>query len=133
MPSRALLSNWQTTIHRRDSSVTNMASDDTTRIRAGGRAHLYIEEWFEARGLNDEKVGNRIGRDRATVHRWRKEQHRLNPGKLAELAAALDLEPAELFRPPSSGPSLDVMVKDTDPNDRDMIVDVVRRLANKTG
>lgn len=110
-----------------------MVSNKGTKAWSGGRAHLYIEEWFDARGVNDEKIGNRIGRDRATVHRWRKEQHRLNPDKIAELAAALDLEPAELFQPPSSGPSLDAIVRDSDPADREMIVDVVRRLATKAG
>lgn len=95
------------------------------------RGHLYIDEWFAARGLNDEKVGNRLDKDRATIFRWRKEQHRLNPGKIAELASALDIEPEELWRPPDLGPSLDVMVKDSPPETQAMIADVVRRMAGK--
>jgi transcriptional regulator with XRE-family HTH domain len=100
-----------------------------TTVRRGSRGHLYIEEWFEVRGLNDEKVGNRIGVDRATVHRWRKQQHRLNPGKIAVLAEALDLEPEELFRPPGKRPSLDALIKDASDDVVDMAFDVVKRMA----
>lgn len=101
-------------------------------IRRGARGHLYIEEWFQQRGLNDEKVGNRIGVDRATVFRWRKEQHRLNPQKIAALAEALDLEPEELWRPPSRR-SLDALVKDAPDDVVDMAFDVLKRMAgNRT-
>jgi len=63
-----------------------------------GNAYLYIDEWFERRGVNDEKVANRIGVTRSAVFKWRKEQDRLSPEKMAQLAAALDIEPAELWR-----------------------------------
>lgn len=112
-----------------EATITGMTTPPL--LRRGARAHLYIDEWFAARGLNDEKVGNRIGRDRATVFRWRKEQHRLNPEKIAELASALDLEPSELWRPPASGPSLDAMVIDSPPETQAMIADIVRRMAGK--
>ena len=97
-------------------------------IRKGSRAHLYIEEWFKERGLNDEKVGNRIGVDRATVFRWRKEQHRLNPEKIAALAVALDIEPEQLWRPPARR-SLDALVKDSPADVVEMAFDVVKRMA----
>lgn len=106
--------------------VVNMATPPG--IRRGARPHLYIEEWFRERGLNDEKVGNRIGVDRATVFRWRKEQHRLNPEKIAALAEALDLEPQELWRPPTR-PSLDALVKDSSDDVVNMAFDIVKRMA----
>lgn len=62
------------------------------------------------RGLNDESLGNRMGKSRVTVWRWRTEQHRLNPQKIAELAHALGLEPEGLWRPPSR-PSVDAALK----------------------
>lgn len=99
-----------------------------TQVRRGARGHLYIEEWFKERGVNDEKVGNRVGVDRATVHRWRKEQHRLNPGKIAVLAQALDLEPEDLFRPPERR-SLDALVKDAPDDVVNMAFDIVKRMA----
>jgi transcriptional regulator with XRE-family HTH domain len=108
-----------------------MLSIMVTKIRRGVRGHLYIEEWFRERGLNDEKVANRIGVARETVFRWRKEQHRLNPEKIAQLASALDLEPPELWRPPGSGPSLDAMIQGSPPDTQAMIADIVRRMAGK--
>lgn len=111
-----------------EATITGMA----TRIREGSRFHLYITEWFEERGLNDEQVANRLDPpvDRATVFRWRKEQHRLNPEKIGKLAHALDLEPEELYRPPGR-PSIDAILRDADDNTRDMAADIVRRMVGK--
>lgn len=102
----------------------------TTRIRRGARAHLYIDEWMEDRGLNDEKVANRLGVTRQTIWKWRKEQHRLDPGKIAQLATALDCEPYELWRPPGLT-SLDAIVADAPEEVRNTAADIVRRLVSK--
>lgn len=121
------MSDWQTTLFPMEATVVIMATPP--KIRSGAKAHLYIEEWFRERGLNDEKVGNRIGVDRATVFRWRKEQHRLNPQKIAALATALDLEPAELWRPPAR-PSLDSLVRNSPDEVVELAFDVVKRMAS---
>lgn len=126
MPSTDLLSVWQTTPNYRRSTIANMV----TGIRKGARGHLYIEEWFKERGLNDEKVGLRLDKDRATIHRWRKEQHRLNPEKIAALAHVLDLEPEELFRPPRRR-SIDAALKGADDDVLDMAYDIVVRMMGK--
>jgi transcriptional regulator with XRE-family HTH domain len=93
-----------------------------TRIRRGGRGHLYIEEWMAERGLSDERLAGRLGVARETVTRWRGQQHRLNPDKIAALASALDMEPQELWQPPGR-PSLDALVIDA--------ADIVRRLVSR--
>lgn len=62
------------------------------------------------RGLSDERLAGRLGVARETVTRWRRQQHRLNPDKIAAIANALDCEPEDLWRPPTR-PSLDAMVK----------------------
>lgn len=88
-----------------------------TRIRQRRqKTHLYIEEWMEARGLSDQRMAERIGVDRVTVTRWRGQQHRLNPEKIAAIAAALDIEPRELWRPPAAAtrPSLDALLEGHD-------------------
>lgn len=108
-----------------------MIASMATRIRQSARRHLYIEEWFEFRGLNDEKVGDRLGLDRTTIWKWRKNQSRLDPGKMEALAQALDIEPAELYRPPSS-PSLDAIAKDY-PDDLKQKAAEIVRLLGKTG
>lgn len=78
------------------------------------RGHLYIAEWMEERGLSDEKLAKKLGVARETVTRWRNQQHRLNPDKIANIAAALDLEPWQLFAPPapSNRPSIDALLRD---------------------
>lgn len=102
----------------------------TTRIGQRRKAHLYVKEWMDHRGLSDEAVANRLGVARETIWRWRTEQHRLNPEKLAALASALSMEPEELFRPPSQ-PSLDAIVKDAPEELRNTAADIVRRLVGR--
>lgn len=104
-----------------------------TRIGRRQKAHLYIQEWTEVRGLSDETLADRIGVARQTVYRWRTEQHRLDPPKIASLAAALDLEPEELFRPPSR-PSLDAKIKtlsDEEAKEAAEMLDIFVRRAKK--
>ena len=108
-------------------------ADMATRITQIGRrrrGHLYLEEWFEARGLNDEKIGKRLGLDRTTVWKWRKQQHRLDPGKIAALAGALDCEPEDLWRPPSR-PSIDAITKKLPDEIHGDVVEFARRLAKR--
>ena len=103
----------------------------TPRIGQRRRAHLYIDEWFEHRGVNDEKVGKRLDLDRTTIWKWRKNPSRLDPGKMEALALALDIEPAELYRPPSR-PSLDAIVADY-PEELQLKAAEIVRLLGKTG
>jgi transcriptional regulator with XRE-family HTH domain len=100
-----------------------------TRIRKNAKLHLYIEEWMENRGLNDGGLGSRMGVSATTVWRWRNEQHRLDPPKIAAIANALDLEdPRDLFRPPTRpGIPLDELGDD----DYRTVRDLANRLARK--
>jgi transcriptional regulator with XRE-family HTH domain len=83
------------------------------RARSGRRRYLYLAEWMAERGFSDEKLANRVGVERATVTRWRNEQHRLNPEKIAVLADALNVPPSQLWHPPDPArPSIDAMLKD---------------------
>jgi transcriptional regulator with XRE-family HTH domain len=107
-----------------------IASMATTRIGQRRRAHLYVAEWMEHRGLSDEKLGNRLGVARETIWRWRTQQNRLNPDKIAGLASALEIEPEDLFRPPERV-SLDAIVKDYPDELRDQAAEIVRLLGRK--
>lgn len=101
-----------------------------TRIGQKRRAHLYIKEWMDGRQLSDERAADRIGVARQTVYRWRTEQWRLDPEKIAQLAAALDIEPEQLWRPPGHQ-SLDAIIEGASPELRDTAADIVRRLVGK--
>lgn len=85
---------------------------------------------MEFRGLSDEKVASRLGIDRTTVWKWRTQPRRLTRDKIASLAVILDIEPMELYRPPSR-PSLDAMVANAPPEVQEMAVDIVRRLVGR--
>lgn len=98
-----------------------------TKIGSRRAAHLYVKEWMDHLGVSDEKAAGRIGVARETVYRWRTEQHRLNPEKLAKLAWALDIKPEDFFRPPSQ-PSVDAMLADAPDDLRATAADIVRRL-----
>lgn len=80
----------------------------TRRSRALSKRprYLFITEWMAERGVGDEALSRKLDVDRVTVTRYRNEQHRLNPEKIARIAQALDLEPQELWRSPDR-PSLD--------------------------
>jgi transcriptional regulator with XRE-family HTH domain len=101
-----------------------------TTIYGKRRGHLFVAEWMEHRELSDEKLANRLGVDRVTVTRWRNQQHRLNPDKIAAIAVALDLEPEALFRPPSGRPSLDALLRDAPAELQDTAADIVKRLVS---
>ena len=96
----------------------------TTRIGLRRPKRLYLDQWFEYRGLNDEKVAARIGVDRTTVWKWRSNQSRLDPDKIAALASALDCKPEQLWQlpPRPDRPSVDALLADA-PDD------VVRKAA----
>lgn len=99
--------------------------------RARRPDYLYIKEWFDARGMSDEKVAEVLGVARETVWRRRTEQHRLNPKKIAELAAAIGIEPEQFYRPPGEE-SIDAMLKGKPADLRSTAADIVRRLVGKS-
>jgi transcriptional regulator with XRE-family HTH domain len=71
-----------------------------TKIHKGRRAHLFIKEHMDEQGMSDERLANRLSVDRATVWKWRTQQHRLSPDKIAAIAEALGKTPQQLWQPP---------------------------------
>lgn len=90
-------------------------------------ARLYIKEWREHLGLTLEQVGERLGVARGQVSKWELEQHRLNPLKIANLEAAMDLPRGSFHQPPHRR-SLDALVADIDDQFYNTVADVVERL-----
>jgi transcriptional regulator with XRE-family HTH domain len=103
-----------------------------TQIRKGTKPHLYIEEHMAVKDLSFETLGDRLGVSRTTVWRWAKEQWRLDPGKIAALAEAMDLETwQELGRRPQKNPSIDNILANVDQEDYDAVYDLAKRLAKR--
>ena len=89
------------------------------------RGQLYLREWMEYRGLSDEQLALSLDVERTTVNRWRRFPSRLDPAKMIEIAEALNIEPADLFRPPDR-PSLDAMIQGAPEELRQTAADIVR-------
>ena len=110
-----------------DSTIADMA----TKIRRGARLHLYIAEWRENRGLSIETLAGKLDVDRTTAWRLETGRRRPTPGRTAQIAKALDIEPADLWRPPDSRPSLDAMARGVPDDVFQTVVDIVQRLTRR--
>lgn len=102
-----------------------------TRLKGNARTHLYIDEWMAKLGLTDEILAGRMETNRVTMWRWRTQQHRLNPQKIAAIAAAMDLQPEQLWRLPDR-PSVDAILRDA-PDEAVQRVADVASIMLKTG
>lgn len=86
---------------------------------------------MDAKEVSDERAGNRLGVARETVFRWRTEQHRLNPEKIAGLAEALGIDPEDFWSVPPSPdapPSVDKMLRGATDELHRKVVDMVEIL-----
>jgi transcriptional regulator with XRE-family HTH domain len=102
-----------------------------TRIHEHRRRQLFLKEHREAKGVSAEQMAGRLGIERESVYRLEREAHtRLTENKKAAYAAALDIEPEDLYWPPGT-PSLDGMVANQPDELKAMAADIVRRLVAK--
>lgn len=106
-----------------------------TRIYQSRKRRLFLREHRKAKGVSATVMAGRLGIERESVLRLEREPQRVNSEKQADYAAALDLQPEELWRPPAvpetpRAPSLDAMVKDMPEETRAMVADIVLRLVS---
>jgi len=89
-------------------------------VRIGPRRppRIFLAEWREARGLSQERLGERLGVSKMTVSRWERNVASVNINVMSALAEALDIEPRDLFRHPDT-PSADALLR----NQPESIVD----------
>lgn len=101
-----------------------------TRIHKAKPRRLFLREHREAKGVSAEAMAGRLGIERESVYRLEREPQRANPERQAAYAAALDMEPEELWLPPGNV-SLDALVRDAPENIKEMAADIVRRLVGR--
>lgn len=102
-----------------------------TRIRNKlVRRRLFLREHREAKQVSATIMGGRLGIERESVLRLEREPWRVNSEKQAAYAAALELAPEDLWRPPGR-PSLDAMVETAPQDIQEMATDLVRRLVSR--
>lgn len=94
------------------------------------RPHLFIHEWMIQLGLTDTSLGKKFGVTRTTVWRWRNEQWRLDPMKIADLAEKMGISPQDLYRPPRRQ-SIDAVMQDASDDDYDAVMGLAKNLSNR--
>ena len=102
-----------------------------TRIRKGATPHLYISEHMADKGLSDAKLGARMAVSATTVWRWKNEQWRLRPAKIAALAYHIGLDRWEDLTLPPGRESIDATLKDAPENVYEAVRDMARKLAGR--
>ena len=101
------------------------------RIGATRPHRIFLTEHMAKLGVSDQRLADRLDVSRETVTRWRKYWNRLNPNKLAEIAAALDIAPQELWQHPDR-PSVDALLRD-EPDDVVKQIAAALSVTRKTG
>lgn len=85
----------------------------TARIGPRKPHRFYLREWRERLDLTQQQVGNRIGEngvDKGIISRWENMKRVPDVLDIAAYAEALGIAPADLYRHPDAGRSLDAMV-----------------------
>lgn len=89
---------------------------------------VYLAEWREHRGITQKQLGERLGVTDMAVSRWERSTRK---PPLDALADALQIEPADLYRPPSE-PSADAMLRDMPADQRRQAIAILEAM-KKTG
>jgi transcriptional regulator with XRE-family HTH domain len=103
-----------------------MVTDKARSIR-----RIFLKEHREAKEISAETMAERLGIERESVYRLEKKREKISAEKLARYAAALGLQPEDLWRPPGSAPSLDSLLAAAPDDVRAMAADIVGRLVQR--
>jgi transcriptional regulator with XRE-family HTH domain len=63
---------------------------------------IFLTEWMLAKGISDSEMAERLGEHRATIGKWQRYPTRLDPLKIARVAAVLGIWPPQLWVHPGS-------------------------------
>jgi IS30 family transposase len=103
-----------------------------TGIRKGSRRHLYMVEWREHQVVSAEKIAERLNVTRQTIHKWEREQQRMNPAKQSAYAEAIGISAQDLWRRPSR-PSVDGMLDKVPDDQVQNVVELVTVFLRRAG
>jgi transcriptional regulator with XRE-family HTH domain len=90
----------------------------------------YLREWRQKRGLTQEQVAEAMGTHRGMISRYESSQRGLTLEVQFRLMEVLDIMPAQFFSPPDE-PSLDTMLRDASPDDRQLAHDIIQVFLRK--
>ncbi len=97
------------------------------KIHSRAPRRLYLRENRKAKGLSATTVAGRMEIERESVLRMERQHAGVSARKQAAYAAALDIEPEQLWRLPGT-PSIDAIVVHEPVEIQELAADIVRRL-----
>jgi transcriptional regulator with XRE-family HTH domain len=62
--------------------------------------HRHLAAWRLRKGLSQEQIGNRLGVDKSTIHRWETGKRAVDLSDLVRLAAIYQVDPVALLLSP---------------------------------
>lgn len=97
-------------------------------------ANVYLREWIDFRGLNQEQVAGRLDTSKSVVSKLVSGKQRYTQVWLERFAWALDCEVWQLYHPPEA-PTADELLRDMEPEVRETAMKVLVDLSRhrKTG
>ena len=102
-------------------------------IKSKRPPHIFLREWRKKHeGLSQERLGERIGANKAQVSNWESGERRPSSANQAALADALDIEVVDLFRHPDR-PSADELLRAAPPDVFDKAIKMIRLLTGTEG
>ena len=101
----------------------------TDRIGPRKPHRHFIREWMKARGLTQEKLADRLGISQGTVSKALKTKTVLTEEYLVGIAAALDVDVADLFRDPAS-PTREELLRGLSENEKLTVIRMIEALRN---
>ncbi len=106
------------------------------RIGPKRPVRVFLALWRDKEGLTQPQLGSRIEPpvDKGTVSRWESATPgKLSLGVIAAYAEALGRHPADMYRRPDEGRSLDAMATGLEPDLRDRAADFIEALTKRRG
>ena len=89
----------------------------------------FIREWMKARGITQEKLSARLDVSQGTVSKALKSRTVLTEEYLIGIAAALDVDVADLFRDPAS-PTREELLRGLSDNEKLTVIRMIEALRN---
>lgn len=100
-----------------------------------GRRHprrLFIREWRETRGRNQDWLADAVRSTKSTISKYERGELRLNEEMMEKIAFALGIGEGDLFRHPDT-PSVDALLRDASPTLIESTIAFVETMKRRAG
>ncbi len=99
--------------------------------RADNAPRVFIREWRKKRGLTGERLAERLDTTKGVVSQLENGKRKVTTDWMFGIAAALDIDPEQLFRHPDQ-PTIADLLRAIGPDERRYIEGLVLKLAQES-